>query len=362
MAQTISIMVNALPGDDPIPQFLYEQNGAWQDLKSGNPAFTMSQMQQSLGNQLNVLMQAVENNPGAKVMGSLLNVTTTLYEQLLSDKLRDVLEQAAASAPAGDPPILRIHLATPKFYWVPWELMRDPNRDYLGVLFQIARMPVGQTLPDIDEQNPRKVKSIHNLLGQTVIGPAQAALETAWQSTFVPPGQVNQVLIPNGGAPWPTIEDVMTAFKADILHLTCHGMYDESGQLYYWAIDPANALGSLAGISLSTFANIKPVGGKPLLFANACAFTGKTVGLVPGFGRDVFGRGIQNAVGAFARISKSVAIPFAKAFYKRLLSDGEPVGKALLLTKREFHQNDPSDPSHLFYCLYGPPGTRFEYA
>jgi hypothetical protein len=360
MAPTISIMVHALPGKDPIPTFLYEQNGAWQDLKSGDLAISTSEMQQRLGENLNVIMQSAENNPGQSVMASLVNATAKLYEQLLPEKLRDVIGHAAATAAPDDPPILRIHLATTKFDWVPWELLRD-DRDYLGVSFQIARLPVGQTLPAIDEQQPREVKAIHNILGQTVLDATQAPLKAVWQDTFVPPCGVVHKLIPaNGAPPWPTIDDVIAAFKADVLHLTCHGMYDESGKSYFWAIDPDNQLGALAGVGTDTFANVRPIGGRPLLFANACAFTGKQIGLVPGFGRELFARGIQNAVGAFARVSKTVAIPFAKSFYQRLLDDGDSIGRALVLTKREFHQH-ATDPSPLFYCLYGPPGTRFKY-
>jgi CHAT domain-containing protein len=125
-------------------------------------------------------------------------------------------------------------------------------------------------------------------------------------------------------------------------------------------MNPADPLGSLNGIDKDFIAGQRLQNGRPLVFANACAHTGKLGGLVSGLGRELFSSGAQNTIGALARISQRVAIPFAQKFYAHLLGNNEPIGLALCNTKREFHTG-ATDPSHLFYCLYGPPGSRFEY-
>ena len=45
-------------------------------------------------------------------------------------------------------------------------------------------------------------------------------------------------------------------------------------------------------------------------------------------------------VGAFAPITKSLALKFATAFYKHLLEDGLTIGKALWQTKADFKAAD----------------------
>jgi len=361
MAETISIMVNNLGSPKvPIPQFLCERNGAWQVFGTASPDFAMAEIQANLGRRLDLTMDALQNNP-APVGGMLDAISSTLYELMLPEKLRQVLTTAAANAGA-EAPDLRIHIAAPALDWIPWELMRD-SVDYLGVRFRIGRFPISPTIPPIDETRPREVRSITNLLGQQVLDD-QSPLAATWLQTFAAPAAVRQTTMPNahGADPpgWPTLRDVTAAMVSDILHITCHGRFDDTDQSYYWAIDPSNTIGSMAGVNTQTFALFQLSNGRPLVFANACALPDQAKGVLPGFGRDFFTRGAQNAIGAFARLTKETAIPFAKAFYQRLLVDGQPIGQAMLETKREFHTKRV-DPSHLFYCLYGPPGTRFKY-
>jgi CHAT domain-containing protein len=362
MSQIISIMVNAIgQPTDPVPQFLCERNGAWQMFGSGPLDAPLAQLQSTLRKRLDLTMDAFAVNP-ATPAGMLDGIGATLYEQILPEKLRQLLTDAAAQPGADvDPPEVRIHIAVPSLDWIPWELMRDP-KDYLGVRFRIARFPVSQTIPVIDETTPREVQSITHLLGQQVLDP-HSPLEATWLQTFAPPAAVQQVVMPqaNGANPpnWPTRKDVTEAMMSDILHITCHGKFDDDDQSYYWEMDPKSTLGSLGGVSAQNFAVLQLTQGRPLIFANACAVAGATKGVITSFGRDFFTRGAQNAVGTFARLTTATAIPFAQAFYKHLLVDGMPIGRALVEAKRDFHKGP--DPSHLFYCLYGPPGTRFKY-
>jgi hypothetical protein len=362
MGQTISLMVNAgrLDNGQILPQFLCERGGAWQNFGSGKMDVSLAQLQATLGKKLDLTMTALANDPAAQ--GGILDpISGTLYEQILPEKLQQLLTDAAGAPGAhADPPELRIHIAVPTLDWIPWELMRDAT-DYLGVRFRIGRFPVSPTVPPIDETSPRQVSRLAHLLGMGVFDHA-APIATTWRETFSPPPAVTQLIMPesNGGnqTNWPTRKDVTDAMMSDILHITCHGKFDDDDQSYYWAMNPASTLGALGGINAQAFAVLQLTQGRPLVFANACVLTGQSAGVITGFGREFFMRGAQNAIGAFARLTTATAIPFAQAFYQRLLVDRLPIGQALE-TKRVFHKGN--DPSHLFYCLYGPPGTRFEY-
>jgi hypothetical protein len=92
-------------------------------------------------------------------------------------------------------------------------------------------------------------------------------------------------------------------------------------------------------------------------------------GLTPTHASLLFDFGALAFVGTFAPVVKSTALSFAARFYKHLLgtggAEGAPIGKALWLTKREFHAeagDSISDPSWLFYCLYGSPDLTFKIA
>lgn len=105
--------------------------------------------------------------------------------------------------------------------------------------------------------------------------------------------------------------------------------------------------------------------GGPLVFGNACqgaAGAATATGLVPGLAYSFFDNGATAFVGAFAPISKTMALKFATKFYGHLLSNNLGIGSALWRTKSDFKEADEKDPSWLFYCLYGAPGTQFVVA
>ena len=67
-------------------------------------------------------------------------------------------------------------------------------------------------------------------------------------------------------------------------------------------------------------------------------------------------------VGTFAPVRKALAVEFAQRFYNNLLVSQMPVGQALWATKKQYVDEQATDPSWLFYCMYGPPETRFTLA
>jgi hypothetical protein len=361
-ADAISIIVYSVGNSDE-PYYLVERNGAWQDFRCGTPAKKLEKLRADYDKLLDRAALVVSNNlansgvPPTPVFSMLDGMCASLYEQMLPEALRKLLQDKVS--PGNQPPVVRLHIQT-SFDWVPWELMRGPG-GYLGLQYQISRVPIALTLPSLDETKPKDVRRIRSLLGKSVL---DGQLLADWKTTFAPPATVQYHLLPNGAGIYPSQDDVLTAMADDILHLTCHGAVDDDatfGDKYYWALDPTNGVGFLGGISEQNFVNLALTDGRPLIFANACAQMGKAGGVVTGFGRELFVRGAQNVVSAFAKVSKSAAVPFATSFYRHLLIDGKTIGEALLNTKLEFKAADAQDPSYLFYCLYGPPGTRFKY-
>lgn len=353
MPRSISILVNDMAsGIDQAPQFLVERHGAWQDFRGGSPDEPMGDLQVRLAKVLDQVMQIQEQNATQNVMPLLEPVMRSIYEQIVPGDLRALLDKAASDHP-DDPPELRFHYSK-RFDWLPWELLCDPVT-YLGCRFQIARFPIAPTIPEIDESSARTVSSIRNLLAKGVFHNGTAHLKADWQSTFNPPPAIDKADKDNASS-----ADVSDALGRDILHLTCHGVYDDATRKYYWAMDPTDGFGFLSGIHNDFFAQRKLAQGRPLVFANACAYTGAVGGLIPGFGRELYMRGAQNTIGVFARLSQSVAIPFARDFYSHLLDSGLSIGNALVKTKRQYHKT-AIEPSHLFYALYGPATSRYQY-
>jgi hypothetical protein len=57
-----------------------------------------------------------------------------------------------------------------------------------------------------------------------------------------------------------------------------------------------------------------------------------------------------------------MAVQFAKRFYVNLFGNGGPgltVSQAVWATKKSFQAENATDPSYLFYCLYGPHDTTY---
>jgi len=325
---------------------------------------------------LKELMARIAQMPDAVVWPALRAVCLKqLYEQLVPVRLREVLHAAADTAAGDDVPVLRIH--TP-IDWIPWELMHD-GIDFLGLRFQIARLPIGPNAPTLDGQREHQVHRVYNLLARNLF--TKAGLFGQWQQTFVPllDPAVQEIRFPaaaSDGDDYPTLGDLEQAMRPDILHITCHGgEVDPDDGKVYWTLDHRAQfhwdyrikadIVEMLGQTTAIFAETRP-----LVFGNACASARTTAaggaasgpGLVPGFGPVFFAQGAAAFIGTFVPITETLSVQFACTFYERLLHDGLPIAQALWATKRYFRDQGGNDPSYLFYCLYGLPETRFEIA
>lgn len=280
--------------------------------------------------------------------------------------LRTAISDAAAEK--SGPPLLRIYVH-PDLEWIPWELFHD-GTDYLGVRFLMTRLPIVDTGPEArPPDSPRVVTSIASVLGETILAPNDKLFK-AWRTTF--DGLVNgvhPVLSPAAAIVWPRIDDVMEAARADIVHITCHGGYDPNDGTGYWTLNDKTGNRQEHQIAAPSVEMMELATEGPLVFANACLSTAPQLpaaqagGIgVPsgGLASTFFRKGALAFIGTLAPITQPIAIPFARRFFANLLSPpGMSVAAALWATKAQYRAEKVPDPSYLFYCLYGPPDTKF---
>ncbi len=324
--------------------------------------------QQEVHDDLRGAMKGIQNNPAAKVLSRVRLQGMRLWKVLMPVEIQQALGaaySAAHSAGGAEPPILRIHTNTA---WIPWEIMHD-GTEFLGVRFQVARLPIVNRGPDLSNGQRRTVRTIYSLLGENVL---QGAQQEGWKNTFVPVAggnpHVQVVTFPSAPA-WdiyPTVDTLFDLDQPDILHITCHGPGESQETRTFWTLNEGQPAESRIDKAL-----VGELGGvlgdaRTLVFGNACASVGANVDAlsVSGFGSEFFKQGALAFIGTFAPVSKAVAVEFAQEFYARLLGGpGMAVGKALCETKQHFRQKaGQNDPSYLFYCLHGPPETQFALA
>lgn len=369
-AGTVSIIVLDTPKgstDAPLPQILLYQNGVWREVanpeyRAGVNALTYPKTIERTMHDLMVDVEAGEeytaDDPQLKGAGD------EYYDFLVPDEVKKALTKAANES---ETPTLLIH-THPTSEWIPWEILHD-KKEYLGLKFQIARLPILREVPDVKDEGPLRVSNIYNLLGRDFLDDEEQ--QDKWMKTFnglnPQPTVFNQIPATFAAdAVYPKVEQMTSAIDADILHITCHGGLMDPDKGSYWTLGHNN---TPVGHYRLYRQNLRTIGfvNKPLVFGNACASSGVNGPVadqsspMTGFATDFFANGALNFVGTFAPITKKLAVEFAGQFYKYLLSPGAlPIGKALFKAKQHFYNEQRADPSYLFYCLYGRPETTFQ--
>ena len=217
-------------------------------------------------------------------------------------------------------------------------------------------------------KDPWPVSQIYNFLGEFVL---DNGLLAGWQQTFPlagAPSGTSETRFPDPVTNrFPRVGDVeQAAVDASIVHFTCHGGLKDAGTEggSFWTLNhkqPTNPQFKIHAPIVRALKTKLPKT-QPLIFGNACGSSGQatgTGGLVNSFGALFVQSGASAFVGTFAPIAKVRAIEFATQFYQHLLIDGESVSTALWRAKQHFHDTTPQDPSSLFYCQYGLPGSRY---
>lgn len=283
-----------------------------------------------------------------------------LYDRIFSSQARDLLHREADRAGAGTTPVLRLHLM-PGLDVVPWELLFD-GKDFLGLRFQVARLPIVPGGPPEENGAAHEVRKIVSVLAENVLEDSQ---EQEWRTTFD-----NLVGVPitiwrrPQQADWPTVNDLYGQAAGDVVHVTCHGIV--KGADRFWSLNHNQLLDDNYRLYVTAHKTFQVSATAPLVFANACAsansgpaLEGVPASLGEGFGTTFYDNGARTFIGTFAPVTQSMAVNFAKRFFKHLFGEQLSVGEALVATKKEFRDEAPVDPSWLFYCLYGDPQAKF---
>ncbi len=370
MTESITLMVvHSGEAGYQMPQFLLERDGVWFQIENRRDE-SLSSLRKKVSDELRKRSQPHQFS-FMKLRAICYNL---LYNWLLPSQLRDHLHDVLNDSAEGDPPLLRIH-SYPGLDWIPWEMIRDKEKNaFLGCQFQIARLPIGP-LPTKNPTSqagvPRPVQTVYNLLGEGIL--AEPADKTAWAATFsglgLPAGAEKGW--PDGGAAL-TVDSLLEITGADIMHFTCHAkstLDTETGtEEVNWVLGDNAEVRPIDFTELSGEIYMQ----RPLIFGNACASAGsvgadssRDWGIVHGFPQLATQMGAVAYVGTFARVNEDLAVEFAARFYKCLLKQNMPIAKALWQVKADYQAEQVAlpasqrDPSWLFYCLYGDPLTTF---
>jgi len=137
--------------------------------------------------------------------------------------------------------------------------------------------------------------------------------------------------------------------KTDIVHMTCHGKFDEKEPKESALLLSDNALTAdeIDNLQMTNW---------PLIFANAYstgAISTKVVG-IGGIARSFLEAGAIAFLGPLFEIPDDIAVEFAKEFYNNLLYNDENVGESMLSTRKKL-RDQFGGAFWAIFSLYGDP-------
>lgn len=241
--------------------------------------------------------------------------------------------------------------------WIPWELVIPDSAKqppFLCCRYRLARWYSQETGPRLDFGIRRILGVTPTAVeGQTRLPFARA--EKDWLERWIQ-GDSNldgEVL---GEPTRPSIVRHLRDGLFDLFHFAGHGVYESE--------DPDRARLLLTDLSLRPEhldqGILQRIGeNRPLVFLNAC-HTGRQGQALTGLGgwpdRWV-GHGHCGAlICPQWQIRDSVASRFSRLLYEKW-RDGAPLGAAMVETRRELYEANPTDPTPLAYSLYGHPNA-----
>jgi hypothetical protein len=137
--------------------------------------------------------------------------------------------------------------------------------------------------------------------------------------------------------------------KGDMIHLTCHGKFEEAEptQSALLLSDDALTAKEIDALEIKNW---------PLIFANACstgAISGKVIG-IGGIARSFLEAGAIAFLGPLFEIPDDIALEFAKEFYNDLLYNDANVGEAIFNTRKKL-RDQFGGAFWAIFSLYGDP-------
>jgi CHAT domain-containing protein len=151
--------------------------------------------------------------------------------------------------------------------------------------------------------------------------------------------------------------DVLKAFEAgefDLLHLVAHGEFAGSSVADASSVLMEDGAFRVAELSPSMAAGLRRA--SPLIFFNSChsGRLGFSLTRLGSWGARLVQLGCGGFVGALWPVTDRAALAFATAFYSEM-TEGRPIGEAMLRARLQVRDRYPDDPTWLAYCCFADP-------
>jgi hypothetical protein len=244
--------------------------------------------------------------------------------------------------------------------WIPWELVKPPDDDYLCCRFELTRWLAGETVPSKDfgavELGAARVACIE---AGTVPGVAplpRAADESRLLADLAGRHSGVEVLIA-ADATYSETERVLRVGGSGILHFVGHGEFDaDEPNVSRFLLTDGRAFRPRDLLHSGIETRIRQ--DRPLVFFNSCqvARQGHTLTRLGGWAsRWVLDCGCGAFIGPQWSVRDASSLAFAGAFYGAL-ERGETVARAALEARRRAREE--SGTGWLAYTVYARPGAR----
>jgi len=270
-----------------------------------------------------------------------------LLPEGLQEKLRQVLQRAREKGIEA-PSLLVISNET----WVPWELLRVPQKGDDDAFVLAEAFAMTRWLPGADQETELPLTRLGLVVPQDSGLPQARVEESLMKDLFSEPRTVEH--IPARTLP---VLKSLGGGSYDAFHFSGHGHAEgETPDRWGLLLDQGDRLfpGDLEDDGVTGLGD-----SHPLVFLNAC-YSGKGTfsltsfaGLIGAFVQ----AGAGAVVGSYWALWDDRAPAFAVAFYQYLLA-GYPLGEATRQARLWFRKQYPGDPTWLAYTVFGHPGAR----
>lgn len=236
--------------------------------------------------------------------------------------------------------------------WIPWELCKLSGQDngrivegpFLGEAYAITRWLLG--VP------PPPMLSFGRV---ALVAPEDSGLtQVAEECDFMLSLQANTRVVERVPATYLDVTEALASGVYDGWHISAHGVFEPDdpnrSSVYLRDGDPLTPE-DLSGV-------VSNLGrAQPLVFLNACQVGRSALSLtgIGGWARQFLQAGAGAFLGAYWSVTDDLALPFARAFYERLIQGAE-VGAAVRDARLTIKPD--GDPSWLAYTVFANPMAK----
>ncbi|MCH8960698.1 MAG: CHAT domain-containing protein [Bacteroidetes bacterium] len=282
-------------------------------------------------------------------------VLQALGTDLFAFWLGDVWERVAERIPSGRRRWLVVASDVPDVLNLPWELVRPPRGEFLGVdpKFSIRRFPrIDRLLPDFEGAlPPRPLRILFVACAPQDQHPLDYDREEEWLVEAIGKGRERVAFDSCDVGAFDELRERIDICQPHVVHMNGHGIVkDGLGHFCFEDERGQTDLRSSREMSQGLFAGT----GVQCVFVSGCQ-TGKAppIAALGGICQGLVGEEVPMAIGWAASIADDVAMKFAETFY-RTLASGQPIERALKRARQDIRRmcKERGDPSWTLPVLY----------